>query len=700
MVIEDLIVTRNTAALTNTTSATANIRGGGISSWASSFDMTNSTISDNLAWGQARSSSAKVYVHGGGLAFRSGRATINSTWLAGNRAVQSGVADSSASEARGGGIYINNLVPFRAAGLTCIGNSALGTYAAMGGCFGMGLLAASDSSVVTISSARMSGNLARSGVAAQGGGAYCYSSSAVSASCRLLRSELSNNSVQAVGSGATSAQGGGLYSLNVRSSISKTVLSGNTVLLSGTVAASVSALGGGIYCVAVLTLGNNSMVSSNQVLATVSSGSTTVLSQGGGVYQSGSIFVNSTIVRSNMVQFDGTAASSTTLGGGIAIASGLLEGRSVQLLSNMAVSSGLSARGGGLYSSGSNVLLADCIVSGNVVRAAAQSAGGGLSLVLSSASPASLWRLTLRNNSAVAAGVDARSAQGGGLHVSQASRVTMAGSIIRENRASITSSSAFQAGASGGGIYTTVNLICNSVNLTSNQAAVSGTSAATEADAVGGGLYAQGTRVNFTQVLILNNTAVQLGTALAGSSLAGGGGIFLNGTCRLITTAGLSRMINNRAFSPYQRLGGLAYVSRRTRFLVHSGTVTVFEGVTPTSTTINTIHLEAGGLVTQPSVAPTTPPTTAPSQMPSRLPTQAPSALPTLLPTQPPSGLPTILPSRVRVLYLARRIEMHTPTRSDTSVLPMLSVPFLRETVGTNLLSSLCSLSAADCYSL
>jgi hypothetical protein len=577
---------------------------------------------------------------------------MNGTGLVGNSAKHLGLAVSS-SQTFGGGLAVydaqawcHRLYVVRNR-LTSVGN-------AYGG--GISITALSSiTAVVVIRGSVVQSNTALGAVNAQGGGIY-FLKGTLGSPFTLESAVLRNNTAQASGVSAVSAQGGGVYVDATVASLRGVLVADNSALLSGTSVSSVSALGGGVYCIAVLTLGRNSVVSGNRVLATVSSGSTTVLSQGGGVYQSGSTFVNSTIVRGNLAQFDGTAASSTTVGGGMAIASGLLEGRSLQLLNNMAISAGLSARGGGLWSAGSNVLMANCIVTGNVIRARQQSSGGGLSLVLSSASPVSLWRLRLCNNSAVAAGVDARLAQGGGLHVSQAARVTMAGSVVCDNRASITSSSAFQAGASGGGVYTTINLFCDNVNLTSNQAVVSGTSAVTEADAVGGGLYAQGTRVNLTRVLILNNNASQLGTALPGSSIGAGGGIFLNGTCRLIiTTAGRSRMINNRAFSPYQRLGGLAYISRRTRFLVHSDTVTVFEGVSPSSTTVNTIHLEAGGLITQPSVAPTTPP----SQTPTRVPTQAPSVLPTQLPTQLPSVAPTTIPSTVRLQVQTPRTYAH-----------------------------------------
>lgn len=63
-----------------------------------------------------------------------------------------------------------------------------------------------------------------------------------------------------------------------------------------------------------------------------------------------------------------------------------------------------------------------------------------------------------------------------------------------------------------------------------------------------------------TSVRLVTNTANQSGIAAA-SSMGAGGGVFLNRSCRLEMSGGLSTILDNRAIGSYQRFGGAAYVS-------------------------------------------------------------------------------------------------------------------------------------------
>lgn len=156
-------------------------------------------------------------------------------------------------------------------------------------------------------------------------------------------------------------------------------------------------------------------------------------------------------------------AGSAGLGGGITAQGGLLTLENVRVVGNMATGD-LDSGGGGIFVFNADLSITDCTIAGN----SAQRQGGGLHL--SGDCDVLIRDSVLENNRAVLPGEPITGPRGGGIFVSETSRVRLETSTVAGNQAIGTSEFPSQ----GGGIYSEGTLIINRSTVSGNSARATG----------------------------------------------------------------------------------------------------------------------------------------------------------------------------------------------------------------------------------
>jgi hypothetical protein len=327
--------------------------GGGIRGGeGADLTLIDSALVDNIAHATGNGS----FAYGGGMKAE-GPLTLIRTLVRGNRAVA--VSSGGASEARGGGIYLNGFeAVLRSSSIE--GNRAFagpGTATALGG----GIATEND---MTLNRSTIVDNVASaSGTTATArGGGFGQGSNA---NTTLISSHVDANTAVASGVAFASASGGGVYQLAKPLSLSKDTVDGNLARAGS--AQGASATGGGVEAGGAMSA-TASTVSRNAVQSSAHTGQIAE-GFGGGLDLGGadaSTIQNSTVA-SNSIHADSFQGSVDAGGGGILAGGGSLLVKASTVARNTAggAAANVGVDGGGIRQQGGPVTLTDTILALN-----------------------------------------------------------------------------------------------------------------------------------------------------------------------------------------------------------------------------------------------------------------------------------------------------------------------------------------------
>ncbi len=486
---------------------TAPVAAGEIERMSGSTTITNATISNNTATGDDAED-------GGGGIHNSGSLVVTDSEISGN------VADGTAGS--GGGVW--NAGAFTAQGTEISGNTS---NRAGGG------IEAVDGSITTLTGVNLDGNNTgvSPAVAAPGNGGGLHITGAGTAT--ITGGTVSNNTA--------ASEGGGLWNGSGTMTVSGTTVSGNT-------ASGVDDDNGGAG------LFNNG--GTLLIYDAVITGNTANGPRGGG----GAIMnvAKGTLTIDGSTITDNTASGAMTGDGGGAVLStdGSVTIMGSTLLDNSAT--GASGSGGAILSRAGSLTITDSTIAGNT----ANRAGGGIEL---GQATATLSNVVIGGDEASdgnsVAGSGANPGNGGGIHTTFESNVTITGGSIQNNTA-IEGGGLWNSGAAtmtvtntvisdnsavrGGGVYQEVGAADLPLQLTATTIS-NNTATGAEATDGGGGIYVNGSTV------VVDGGSITGNVASGGSG--SGGGVFNAGTATISNTD-ISNNLANRAGGGIEAIAG------------------------------------------------------------------------------------------------------------------------------------------------
>ncbi|QDT04721.1 putative outer membrane protein PmpB precursor [Rubripirellula lacrimiformis] len=484
-----------TLMVSNTTidSNVANRAGGGIES---TTDSTNTLTDVTLSNNNAGVSPAVARPGNGGGMHLSGNAGVTIT---------GGLITNNTAAQEGGGLW-NSTATMTIDGTTISGNTASGDAADDGG----GAVFNNGGSV-DISNATMQDNAA-DGVAGSGGAILNLGGTLV-----VTASEISQNEANRAGGGieATAGTINTLTNVTLDDNVAGIVASpgnggglhitgaGDATVTGGTVSGNLAANeGGGLW-----NGSGTMMVSGGTQLSNNTAGNDDADNGGGAIFNSGGIVnVSGATISGNMavgtrgsgggiLNVDGGSltVSTTTIsgnsadgiltgdgGGGILSIDGTVTISDSDILENTA--DGIAGSGGGILSRGGQLTITDTVIAGNL----ANRAGGGIELgsVLATLTDVTLGGTNPADGNSVAFGVPSPG-NGGGLHVSADSAVTIVRGSVQNNTA-----------IEGGGLW----------NSSTGQMTITGTTITQNIATRGGGIHNDAGSSTADQLYSLNFT--------------------------------------------------------------------------------------------------------------------------------------------------------------------------------------------------
>ena len=469
----------------NIASGTLGSGGGVFNDAGGQLNVTNATISNNVA-NRA----------GGGIEAVAGTTTnLLNVILSGNNA---GVApDAVGSPGNGGGFHITG-----SGNATLVGGEVSDNVA---GLEGGGLW--NGSGTMTIQGTLITRNTARGNASDDGGGGVFNNAGTLT----ITGATISNN----VASG-TSGSGGGLLSLVGAVSITGSTLSFNTSkragggveIVNGSIGLLTSVLFSNTATGGASAAGNGGAIHTSGTAGVTISGGSLVSNQaateGGAIWiqRGGALFALGNVVIANNRAHGPTADDG---GGAVFNNGGAISLNNAFLFGNVA--DGPSGSGGGIFNLGGSVVISNSFIGSNI----ANRAGGGIE---DNGGTTQLNTVTVTANRVIGA-----PGNGGGVHATGASRITIVGSTITQNFAAL----------EGGGLWNS-----SSGTLTVTDSTVDGNIAT-----MGAGLFADGASGSIT---IVSSTVSR---NIANES---GGGILIEG--------GSHQIINSTVSSNFAKAGG------------------------------------------------------------------------------------------------------------------------------------------------
>jgi hypothetical protein len=517
----------NSVAATGKLTGSMNVWGGGLMIADSDAVIVSCNFTVNSAWSRFNVSTVTANVHGGGAMIYQSDAVFNDTWVVGNHARTLGAASSS-SISRGGGLAM------RAARAYCHRlYVALNLATSVGTVIGGGITVWStgwEHAILVLRGSVVARNTAVCSVSAYGGGIH-FSAGNLGSPLTIETTILRNNTVQASGTSAYSAEGGGLRAYVTVSYLRSLVVSGNSAILTGTRSTNAYTRGGGFSFEsggAVYVHGCN--VTSNRAWIQTNLTSVTGYAAGGGISRtSGDIYVNNSRIVGNSAVHSGEGDSTTQArGGGFHVRHGAVFCSSIEVLENR-VSSPYNVYGGGASVAAEKTWadaeahIAKSIFVGNVATAGISGAGGGFYCAVSGSVPRPInfnGDVTVSNNTVRVWGrsltADASQASGGGLYLGVTSCV-FKGVRVSGNSAMLGNTSLSTAYARGGGIAEVGGLVeMTNCTISANFASIQARSGSSTLMAQGGGVFGWSTRLSCNDSTVIGNRVIQ--TGVAGSS--------------------------------------------------------------------------------------------------------------------------------------------------------------------------------------